>query len=178
MTYESIAQWGKSLTKEALRTLGFRRGLPPSEPAIRRFLQQVDPVELDNLISKWIMRRLNEGAISSIAIDGKTLRGSYDGEQKALHLLSAIVHKQGVVVGQRTVGPKTNEIKVTKPLLKKLPLEKAVVTLDAMHTQKETAQYLVENKRADYLMTVKGNQATLKDHIQSLNDEDFSPSIQ
>lgn len=175
VTFEGMAEWGQSLTAEALKALGFKRGKPPSEPTIRRLLQGIDTDLVDHYLTRWIIKKLAEGSIPSIALDGKTLRGSYDGEGKPLQLLSAIVHKQGVVIAQKKVSEKTNEIPMVKPLLKNLDLEGTVVTADALHTQNKTASFLVEKKKADYVMTVKDNQPTLKDHIQSLNPEDFSP---
>lgn len=85
-------------------------------------------------------------------MDGKTLRGS------GKHLLSAVVHKEGIVVAQKDVSEKTNEITRVKPLFKDLDIEHSVVTGDALLTQKEIARYLKEEKNADYLFTVKGNQ--------------------
>ena len=73
------------------------------------------------------------------------------------------------------IDEKTNEIPMVKPLLQDLDIKGAVVTLDAMHTQRETARFLVEDKKADYVMTVKGNQPALKKAIESLDSEDYSP---
>jgi len=131
---------------------------------------------LDDQLGKWILKKVVEGKLTGVAIDGKVLRGSHDGDRKPIQLLSAIVQKQGVVIGQRSIASKTNEIPVARVLLKSLPLEDVVVTGDAMHTQKKTASYLVKKKKADYLFTVKDNQPTLKNDIESLGDEDFSPS--
>jgi len=86
------------------------------------------------------------------------------------------LHQEGLVVAQRAVGEKTNEISEVPRLLAPLPLEGAVVTLDAMHTQAATARYLVEEKKADYLFTVKDNQPTLKQDIADLHLESFPPS--
>jgi predicted transposase YbfD/YdcC len=81
-----------------------------------------------------------------------------------------------MVLAQRQVEAKTNEITTLPPLLVPLNLEGRVVTLDALHTQKETARYLVEEKGADYIFTVKKNQRTLKQDIEDLHLVDFSPS--
>jgi hypothetical protein len=104
-----------------------------------------------------------------IAIDGKTLRGSHKGAQKAIHLLSAVIHKEGVVFAQEQVDEKTNEIKHVKPLFENIDIEGSVVTADALHTQKDFANYLLEEKKADYVFTVKDNQPTLLDDIKSLD---------
>lgn len=109
-------------------------------------------------------------------MDGKTLRGAHDRGRAAPHLLSAILHQEGSVVAQRAVGEKTNEIPELPHLLEPLPLEGAVVTADAIHTQGKTARYVVETKKADYLLTVKDNQPTLKQDIADLNLKAFPPS--
>jgi hypothetical protein len=111
----------------------------------------------------------------AIRVDGKTLRGSRDGEQGAVHLLSAIVHGSGAVVAQVAVGKKTNEIPCIKPLLAELDIQGAVVTADALHTQRETARYIVQDKNADYVFTVKDNQPTLRQDIEILHLEAFPP---
>jgi predicted transposase YbfD/YdcC len=80
-----------------------------------------------------------------------------------------VIHKEGVVFAQEEVHEKTNEIKHVKPLFEHINIEGSVVTADALHTQKEIANYLVEEKKADFLFTVKDNQATLLDDIKSLD---------
>jgi len=111
-----------------------------------------------------------------LAIDGKTVRGSQDGDQPAVHLVGAVVHGEGLVVAQTRVPDKTNEITSVEPLLQTLDIEGAVVTGDAIFAQKLIASYLVEQKRADYLFTVKDNQPTLRSDIETLGLEAFPPS--
>ena len=111
-----------------------------------------------------------------MAVDGKTLRGGHDHGQPAPHLLSAILHQEAVVLGQIAVEEKTNEIPKLPQLLDPLPLEGAVVTADALHTQQDTARYLVETKKADYLFIVKDNQPTLRQDIVDLDLKSFPPS--
>ena len=86
-----------------------------------------------------------------------------------MHLLSAVVHKEGIVIAQKHVDEKTNEITRVEPLLDRLDLEGAVVTADALLTQKEIAHYIVKKKKADYVFTVKGNQQTLLEDIRDLD---------
>ena len=111
----------------------------------------------------------------AIAIDGKTLKGAKDADGRQLHLMAAILHKEGVVVSQRPVDKKTNEITEFQSLLDPLDLKDKVITADALHTQVEHAKYLKEQKKADYFFTVKGNQKTLLHAIEDLDDGDFSP---
>lgn len=174
-SYDGMGDYAKSLPPDALRLLGFKRGKPPSESALRKFLQRLNAEEMDRKTGDWFLKQttLKEAAI---AIDGKTLCGSHNGIKKAIQLLGAILHKEGVVVAQKKVRDKTNEIPMVKELLKPLDIEGAIVTLDALHTQKKTAAYIVEKKKADYVLIAKGNQKSLKDDIAAVADDDFSPS--
>ena len=166
-SYRGIGDWAAGLSKENLRRFGSKRGEPPSEPTIRRVLQRIDVEEFDAKIGMWLTKmQLIKG--KAIAMDGKTLRGSGDGEESPKHLLSAVVHKEGIVIAQRDVSEKTNEITRVKPLFKGLDIEGSVVTGDALLTQREIARHIVEEKKADYLFTVKGNQQELLEDIRAL----------
>jgi predicted transposase YbfD/YdcC len=103
-----------------------------------------------------------------VAIDGKVLRGSGKGHGPlgALHLVNAWATEQGMHLGQVAVDADSNEITAVPKLLELLALEGALVTLDAMHCQKETAQKIREGG-GDYLLTVKGNQQQLRDEIET-----------
>lgn len=167
-SFEAIAQFAARLSAELRRRLGARRPEPPSEPTIRRLLSRLPADLVDARLTGWLARqslRLNV----AIAVDGKTLRGSRDGSSPAVHLLSALLHHKGVVVAQTRVSDKTNEIPCIKPLLEPLPLEGALVTADALHTQRDTARFLVEEKKADYLFVAKDNQPALRRDIELLH---------
>lgn len=173
--YDAIAEWAKDVPKEVLKRLRCWCHQAPSEPTFRRVLNSVDAAEVDNKVYEWLRR---QGALKpeAVALDGKTLRGSGDGEEKAWHLLSAVTHEGGVVVAQERVDAKTNEIKVSKTLIKDLNLEGATVTADAMHTQKEFARYVVEDKGGDYVLMAKDNQPTLREDIEAVDWDSFFPS--
>ncbi|MBE0461730.1 MAG: ISAs1 family transposase [Candidatus Aminicenantes bacterium] len=158
-SYRAIGDWASGISKDNLKRFGSKRGKAPSEPSIRRVIQRIDVDEFDAKVGMWLIQVLRGKAIS---MDGKTLRGS------GKHLLSAVVHKEGIVVAQKDVSEKTNEITRVKPLFKDLDIEHSVVTGDALLTQKEIARYLKEEKNADYLFTVKGNQQTLFEDIRDL----------
>jgi hypothetical protein len=182
-SYVAIAEWVKRCVQNQLRRLGFRRnartGLyqPPSEPTIRRVLQGVDAEQVDRALTGWVSRLSPsppQGA--ALALDGKTLRGSGSEEGQPVQLLSAILHGEGIVVAQREVSSKTNEIPEAPALLAPLELAGTVVTADALHTQKNLASFVVETKKADYVLTVKDNQPTLKQDIAELfESESFPP---
>jgi len=171
----AIAEWAQGLSREALRQLGSPRRNPPSEPTIRRVLQGLDADRVDAQIGCWLAaHHLFPGR--AVAVDGKTVRRGHERGRPAPHLLSAILHQEAVVVGQVAVEDKTNEIPKIPELLDPLPLEGAVVTADALHTQQQTARYLVEEKKADYLFTVKDNQPTLHKDILDVEWNAFPPS--
>jgi len=180
-SFLAIAQWAKRCEQNHLRRLGFRRNArsgryePPSEPTIRRVLIGIDAEQVDDALTGWI-RSLGLAQPPAVALDGKTLRGARGPQGQAVHLLSAVVHGQGLVVAQREVSDKTNEIPEAPALLAPLDLQGVVVTADAMHTQKEFARFVVEVKKADYVLTVKDNQPGLKRDIAELFDaESFPP---
>jgi hypothetical protein len=177
--FDAIAQWGEACSQKMRKRLMCRKnpetGLyeTPSEPAIRRFLQAIDAQAVDEAVSGWVRSTVERGLVA--AMDGKTLKGARtpNGQVK---LLSAFLPGQGAVLAQQEIPHTTNEITVVKALLDPVPLEGGVVTADAIHTQKETAAYLVEEKKADYVFTVKDNQPSLRQAIQDLNLVDFPPS--
>jgi len=176
-SFIGIGDWVKGLSEETLRRFGIRRGAAPDESTIRRAIQRVDVREFDNFISDWLMSKGIGIGGKGVAIDGKTVKGSRDGERNPIHLLSAIIHKEGVVIASKRVADKTNEIREVRPLLADLSIEGAVVTADALLTQKEIASYVVEEKKADYLFTVKGNQKTLLSDVEDhFKLESFPPS--
>ena len=128
----------------------------PSESTIRRVLERVNADDLDARVSSWLRTRV--GAIGGrrvIAVDGKTMRGARGAGERAPHLPAALDQAGGVVVGQRRVADKSNEIPALRDLLAPLDLDGAVITADAMHTQRGTAEWII-SRGAHYVLTVKG----------------------
>lgn len=166
-SFSAISEWSNSLSSKQLRKMHCRRGKPPSQSTIERVLQKIDPEEFDTKINAWLFR-VTDASGNGLAVDGKTLRGSGDGNKKPVHLLSALLHEEKVVIAQRNVESKTNEITQFKPLLKNLPLEGMVVTADPMHCQVEHARFLVMDKKADFIFIVKDNQRNLRKQIECL----------
>jgi len=170
-SYLAIAEWAARLTQAQLKRVRARfnrqrqRFVPPSEPTLRRVLQQVDSQAVDQVLCNWLAETTDTD--EPIAVDGKTLKGAYRSDGSQVHLLSAFLSGQGITVAQQEIDAKTNEIPELPRLLEPLDLEARVVSADALHTQRETARYLVEEKKAHYLFTVKANQPTLLDDLQS-----------
>lgn len=178
--FDAMAQWGQACSQKMRKRLRCRKnretGLyeTPSEPAIRRFLQAVDAQAVDEAVSGWVQSTVERGLVA--AMDGKTLKGARTPNGSQVKLLSAFLPHQGAVLAQQEIPPTTNEITMVKALLDPVPLEGGVVTADAIHTQKATAAYVVEEKKADYVFTVKDNQPYIKQAIQDLKLVDFPPS--
>lgn len=170
-SYAAIAQWAQHRTQNQLKRLWSRfndktqQYEPPSEPTIRRTLQSIDAEAVDQAIYGWINSLFSSDAV---AFDGKVLKGARNDDGSQIHLLSAITQQGGITIAQKQVASKTNEIPTARHLLAPLDLKGKVVTGDAMHTQIDTARFLVEEKHADYLFTAKDNQATLKEDIKAL----------
>lgn len=169
-SFVSMAEWAGEQSRETLKRLGSKRGRAPSERTYRRMFDSIDVEDLDRRTGGWIaeQQRLQPG--SGLAMDGKTVRGSGDGEKPAIHLLSAIMHGSSAVVAQVAVESKTNEITKVEPLLQNLEIQGVVVTGDALLTQREIARHIVEDKHADYVFTAKDNQSTLRKNIKELFD--------
>jgi predicted transposase YbfD/YdcC len=163
-SFAAIAQWAGELASEDLTRLGLRRSAAPDEATFRRLLARLDAVVLDSLIGAFMWTRTSIIAGRRvIAIDGKTIRGARTSTSTAPHLVAALDHATGVVVGQLATAAKSNEIPTVRTLLATLDLAAgggAVVTVDAMHTQTDTATAIVA-AGGDYVFTVKGNQPSL-----------------
>lgn len=179
-SYVAIAEWAARSHQSFLRRLGCRRDprsrlyQAPSEPTIRRVLQGVDAEQVDRALAGWLCS-LGGGQGEAVAIDGKTLRGARRGNGTQVHLLSAVLHGTGVVLGQSEVAEKSNEIPAAPPLLDSMEITGKTVTADALHTQRDLARILVEDKGADYLFTVKGNQPMLRQEIAKVFESDSFP---
>ncbi len=103
-----------------------------------------------------------------IAVDGKAVRGARNREEKAAHLFAALAHGIGAVLGQVAVDAKSDEIPAVRELLKAFTdLAGAVITVDALHTQSDTAQ-AITGRHAGYVMTVKANMPTLYKQLKKL----------
>jgi predicted transposase YbfD/YdcC len=159
--FNGIAQYASELSPTMLRKLGCRSGKPPSVSPVKRVLQGTDPEEFDRKICAWLVTANGELKSKGLSVDGKTMRRSFDKDGKPIHLLSALLHHEKLVLTQKKVGEKKNEISEFARLLKPLNIEGMLVTADAMHCQDAHSTFIVREKKADYLWTVKENQPTL-----------------
>ncbi len=160
-SFAAIGQWAADAEENLLAALGSTGRSVPSESAIRRTFNRLDATLLDSILGAWLWTRTTVvGQRRVIAVDGKTVRGARTRHQRAPHLVAALDHHTGAVLGQLAVAAKSNEIPAVRTLLASFDLAGAVVTVDAMHTQTDTAQ-LIADAGGDYVFTVKGNQPTL-----------------
>ena len=167
-SFAAIGQWAADAGAEMLAVLGAARG-PAEESTFRRAFTLVSPDALDRVLGAWLhTRAVQAGGRLVIAIDGKTVRGAKNKEGKAPHLVAALAHGIGAVLGQAAVDAKSNEIPAVRDLLKAFAgLAGAVITIDALHTQSDTAQVII-GRQADYVMTVKANMPTLYKRLKKL----------
>lgn len=144
----------------------------PSYYTLRRVFQILDPKALKEGLMSWTesLRSATSGQV--IALDGKTLRHSFDtwSGQKSLHLLNAWVTNCGLAIGCERVDEKSNEIPAAPDLIDKLSVKGHIVTLDAMGCQKNTASKIVK-KGGDYVLCVKKNQPGLYADLKEFFDD-------
>ena len=168
-TLEAMREHVADLEPADLGALDLEEGRAlPSESTIRRVLERVNADDLDARVASWLRTRV--GAIGGrrvIAVEDETMRGARTGSNPAPHLLAALDQASGVVVGQRRVSDKSNEIPALPELLAPLDLDGALITADAMHTQTGTAEW-IRSRGAHYLLTVKANQKTLRKTLKKL----------
>lgn len=143
----------------------------PSHDTFSRVFARLDTAEFQQCMSAWIEELQLNLQGQTVAIDGKTLRGSHDRSeaQQALHVVNAWANQVHFCLGQVSVESKSNEIPAVRELLEIINLKGAVVTADAMHCQKKTAKTIIEQD-ADYILQVKDNQSGLLKQIVDIYD--------
>lgn len=148
----------------------------PSHDTFGTVFAFIDPDEFERRIQEWIHALVGSGTQGKhIAIDGKTLRKSFDtaSNKMAIHMINAYVHENHAVFGQLKVDDKTNEITAIPKLLEMLQLKDATVTIDAMGCQRNIAERIVK-RQGHYVFSLKGNQSTLHEDIQTYMDDMIS----
>ena len=181
-TMEDVADWSRMHEGWLRRFMVLKNGIP-SEDTFLRIFRLLDPKCFEACFRHWVgqvVTQLN----GTIAVDGKTVRGSGSGGEKAIHMVSAFATELGLVLGQEKVARKSNEIMAIPELLDALYLKGFLVSIDAMGCQRAIARQIV-SKQADYLLAVKGNQPGLlqamqaafidhKDAVQDIGEVDSS----
>jgi hypothetical protein len=145
-SYGAMQEWGHNYGEALAKALGFTRGRVPSVGTLFTVFSRVDKTALEQAINTWAERVLAAlpGEGSALAGDGKALRGSHARGAADTFLLSVVSQRLGLTIMQQAVPDATNEIGALPDLLRALLLEGRVLTLDAAHTQKATAQAILE----------------------------------
>jgi predicted transposase YbfD/YdcC len=164
--WADVERFGKSKRDWFTRFLSLENGIP-SHDTFGRVFARLDTQEFQTCVHNWLLNLGLSLKDQGISIDGKTLRRSFDTAtgKSALHVVSAWASQLRICLGQVAVDGKSNEITAVPKLLELLELTGAVVTLDAMHCQKDTTA-AIRAKQADYVITVKANQPKLHDALQ------------
>lgn len=163
--FVAIAEFGRKKREWLARFLDLEKGIP-SHDRFNAILGAIKPAEFEKCLLSWITALHEITAGQVIAIDGKTLRRSFDtaSSKTAIHMVSAWATANHISLGQVVVDTKSNEITAIPKLLEILELSKSLVTLDAMGCQTTIARDIVE-AGGDYVLAVKGNQPTLHQGI-------------
>jgi predicted transposase YbfD/YdcC len=166
-TWQEVETFAQRRRDWLARFLGLDNGVP-SHDTFERVFDRLDPLALQRCLLSWLTALCEGLGIGHVAIDGKTARhsGSPARGIKALHLVSAWATEHSLTLGQIATEEKSNEITAIPQLLELLDLEGALVTIDAMGTQKAIAAKIIEGG-GDYILTAKDNQEHLRQDVVS-----------
>jgi predicted transposase YbfD/YdcC len=176
--FVAIAQWGNKKREWLAKFLDLSKGIP-SHDRFNAILATIKPAEFEKCLLSWIMalHEITNGQI--VAIDGKTLRRSFDAanSKAAIHMVSAWATANHITLGQVVTDAKSNENTAIPKLLEMLEIAGSLVTIDAMGCQVEIAQGILD-READYCLAAKGNQPTLlagiESHFANHLEDDFA----
>ena len=175
--WATIEEFGKSNKEWFTEQLDLKHGIP-SHDTFSRVYSLIDTQQFSECFSQWVsdIAQLSEGEV--IAIDGKCLRGSINraSNKAAIYMVSAWAQQNHLVLGQQKVDEKSNEITAIPKLLTQLDIAGAVITIDAMGCQTKIAKQIIEQK-ANYVLSLKGNQGELHEDVVTYFESDLSPEI-
>ena len=167
--WEEFQSFGEHKEDWFKKFLKLENGIP-SHDTFRRVIGRINPKQLQKALAEWTqtLKICLEGKI--VAIDGKTLRSSFDRTKgvAALHTISAFATESRIVLGHTDVPDKENEITQIPELLELIEVKGAIVTIDAMGCQKKIAETIVKKKKADYVLALKKNQPALHSEVAAL----------
>lgn len=168
---DEIADWAETHQSWLRDWFALEHGTP-SQDTVLRIFAALNPIALRDAFAAFVELLRGDGQNGHIAIDGKTLRGSFDtaSGKAAIHMVSAWLNGNGLVLGQMKTDAKSNEITTIPALLKQLRLNGSTVTIDAAGCQKEIVRTIIEGD-GNYVLAVKGNQPTLQQDIIALFHE-------
>jgi predicted transposase YbfD/YdcC len=180
----AIAKWAALKQEFLLKALPLPHGIPRKD-VFRRVLMTLKPGAFQACFANWLQSLRAKAAAATgveqpvLSVDGKTARRSHDRKHGlgALHAVSVWASEFGLSLGQVACAEKSNEITAIPELLRLVDIKGAIITIDAMGTQKAIAAQIIEGE-ADYVLALKGNQETLHqaviDHIHEQWEDDFA----
>jgi predicted transposase YbfD/YdcC len=176
-SFVEIARFGTQKLALLRRFRAFADGTP-SHDQLGDIFATLDAEKFQHCFVAWVAS-LTGAPAGVIAIDGKTVRRSYQekGRKAAIHMVSAFATRQRLVLGQVKVAEKSNEIVAIPKLLDMLAIDGAIVTIDAMGCQRAIARKIID-KRADYVLALKDNQATLREDVEVFVEEQKANGFQ
>jgi hypothetical protein len=176
-SYSAIVQWVHCQERGLWHTLGFTRR-PPTLGCFRDLLMALPPEHFEQAVRSWVAHCLGQPDVATplqaVAIEGKTLRGTLQPHQQAVHLLSLLDQASGCTLSQTRVDAKTNEAKTALELLQTLVLKGRVITGDAMFCQRDVCDAILKGG-GHYFFVVKDNQPTLRQTMAAEFKAAFSP---
>lgn len=157
----AIEAYGNAKYEWLKSFLELRNGIP-SHDTFSRVFARIEPQQFQECFLSWVKAIVGELELNVIAIDGKTMKQSYDrnDQQKALHIVTAWSSSHQLVLGQKKVDKKSNELTAIPELIEMLEIAGSVITIDAMGCQKDIASLIIK-KKGDYILALKGNQKLL-----------------
>ena len=169
-TFTDIARFGEKKLELLRRFRPFKNGTPAHDH-LGDIFATLDPKAFHRCFVAWVAARTNT-PVELISLDGKTSRRSAQtkASKEAIHMVSAFAARQRIVLGQVKVNEKSNEIAAIPALLDMMSIEGAVVTIDAMGCQRNIARKIID-KKADYILALKGNQTKLREDVEIFVDE-------
>lgn len=167
-SWVDIENYGLAKQEWLREFLALPNGIP-SHDTFERVFARLRPETLQQCFLSWVQAMFEWQDGQLVRVDGKTLRGSYErgGKRGMIHMVSAWASEHRMVLGQRKVNDKSNEITAIPELLRVLDLNGAVVSIDAMGCQTEIAAQIVE-QQGDYVLALKGNQGNLHEDVEQL----------
>jgi len=168
-SFTEIAEFGRCQVDWLRTWLQLPNGIP-SHDTFNRVFGLIDPTQFMDCFICWTQGLRTAVAGEVVAVDGKTLRGSRTHDRGPVHLVNVWATQNRLVLGQLKVADHSNEITALPPLLRALELAGCVVTVDAIGCQKQVAQEIHEAD-ADYVLALKGNQATLHGEVKTFLDD-------
>lgn len=177
-TWEHVSNFGRAKFDWFKTFLELPNGIP-SHDTLSRVFSLINPLQFEKCFIEWMRSCVELSAGSIVPIDGKRLRsssGKHAPNKAAIHMVSAFSVANGLVLGQRKIDDKSNEITAIPQLLETLYLKGCIVTIDAMGCQKDIAEKIVE-QGADYVLALKGNQGSLFEDVKLYLDSIVSGQL-